>query len=106
MPEASSKSGSSTNSAAAPTAQQLLSKLTVDEATQAVAAITPPLQALVTGDGSTSSILGQWLALQGAVVANKAAFQKIGVNDLAAAFLAFVQTIPAQVAAATSGKSA
>ena len=69
-------------------------------ANQAVIAVTPSLTALATGDGSTGALLGQWLALQGAFLANQSVFQKIGVNDLAAALLAFVQTLPARVAAA------
>lgn len=88
--------------AAVPTAKQLFSKLTVDEATQAVAAVTPSLTALATGDGSATSIMGQWIALQGAILANKSIFQKIGVNDGASALLALVQQLPAFVAAQTS----
>ena len=70
-----------------PTLSSLFSKLTIDELTQVVTAATPALTTVATGDGSTTSLMGAWLSLQGAFIGNASVFQKVGVNDLGAAIL-------------------
>ncbi len=70
------------------TLSTLFSKLTLDELTQLSGAVDPSLNTLASGDGQTSTIRGAWLNLQSAFLANASIFQKIGVNDLAAALIA------------------
>lgn len=77
----------------APNFSGLLNKLSIDELTQVVAAATPALSSAATGDGSTTSLMGAWLQLQGAFIGNVSVFQKIGVNDLAAALLTEMNTV-------------
>jgi hypothetical protein len=99
--------GTSSNvTAAAPAAPaNPFEKLSVDELNQAIATVSPSLQALATDDGSTTSVMGQWLSLQGAFVSNLSLFQKIGVNDLAAASLALLQQAQAKAVAAIQSGS-
>lgn len=87
--------------------QSLFTKVTTDEASQAIAAILPPIQALSTGDGSGAEVIGAGIQIKGAVVSNLAVFQKIGVNDLAAAIAADLQAYQAQIQQiATAGAGA
>lgn len=83
-----------------------LGTLTIEELTQGVNAVTPALTNLSTGDGTESSIMGDWLQLQGAVVGNAAIFQKIGVNVFATAILAELNAALAEAQALVNSGAA
>ena len=73
------------------------SQLTTDEINALIAAVTPALTALANGDGSTASIVGQGVVLEGQLVTALPTLQKVGVNDLAKdalAWLAMVNAAP------------
>lgn len=74
-------------------------QLTADELTALVAAVTPALTSLANGDGSTASIVGQGVVLEGQLVTALPTLQKVGVNDLAKGVLAWLATVNAPAAA-------
>lgn len=69
------------------------SQLTADEINALITAVTPALTALANGDGSTASIVGQGVALEGALIASAPIAQKVAVNDLAKGALAWLATV-------------
>lgn len=61
-----------------------LSKLTTDELTAALAPVQKVLTNIAQGDGSTASLAGQGVILEGELIAALPNLQKIGVTELAA----------------------
>lgn len=77
----------------------IFSKLTADELTALAVPLNNVLGALATGDGSTASLVGQGVVLQGLLVSMAPQVQKIGVNDLAASLQTWLN---AEIAKAAS----
>lgn len=69
------------------------SQLSIDEINALISAVTPALTAIANGDGSTPSIIGQGVVLEGELLAAVPTLQKIAVNDLAKAALAWLESV-------------
>jgi hypothetical protein len=81
----------------------IFSKLTADELTALATPINNILTAIASGDGSTASLLGQGIALQGLLVSLAPQVQKIAVTDGAAGLQTWFNAELAKEQAALTG---